>query len=187
MKKQCVLLCVVIGGVFVTGCSTSVDQAHLDYQTKLNMAYSQLQNGRPQATEQYLNDARKIAEENGYQQGAIHQLQAELCWTDNDLECIQEQVSVMKDIDPSDPRALELEGRIFIRNGNYVQAEEYFTQAQKSYPEVLDQQRMVDLISLVRGLQNYQQGNPHVAHRYFQDIQGVELQYAIDKALKELD
>ena len=90
------------------------------------------------------------------------------------------------DIDAEDPFAMELMGKVCLKEARYTDAEKYFVDAQSRYERQKDSNRIIDLISLTRGLTEYQNGNPRVASRYFKEIQNVELQYAVNKMQKDV-
>ena len=61
----------------------------------------------------------------------------------------------------------------------------HFVTAKAGYSSPEDQQRVDDLILLVRGLAAYAAGDPDVARKYWKQITSPELRFSVDKAVRE--
>ena len=187
MSRKTVLTLLVACGtpMLLSGCGGQ-DLVRQTYESKLSSAYSQLENGRFSSAMSPLEQASKIAEENGYNQTEIKKLKAEACLGVGDLVCAYDQAQELLNTEPSNPYALELLGKVCIREKRYSEAEEYLNKAKLEHKETADISRVTDLIAVTRGLSAYSEGNPKLAERYFRSIENVDLQFSIDTTRKNL-
>mgnify|MGYP000082393125 CR=1 FL=1 len=145
-KTVLTLLVVCVIGMFLSGCGGQ-DLVRQTYENKLNGAYSQLQNGRFSSAMSPLEQASKIAEENGYNQTEIRKLKAEACLGIGDLVCAYDQAQELLNTEPSNPYALELLGKVCIKENRYSEAEGYLSKAKLEYKETSDISRVTDSVS----------------------------------------
>ena len=171
--------------LIASGCSES-NMARTNYDNRLNSAYSQIQHQRFDAAIKHLEEAEKIAKENSYDKTQPARLMVEAyLGTGNTIEAYNHAKTLL-DTDAEDPFAMELMGKVCLKEAKYDDAEKYFVDAQSRYEQQKDSNRITDLISLTRGLTEYHNGNPRLASRYFKEIQNVELQYAVNKMQKDV-
>ena len=187
MKAKMLVSTVLVSALLLvaSGCSQS-NMARTNYDNRLNSAYSQIQHQRYDAAIKHLEEAEKIGKENNYDKTQPGRLMAEAyLGTGNTIEAYN-QAKTLLDADAEDPVAMELMGKVCLKETRYADAEKYFVDAQSRYEQQKDSLRITDLISLTRGLTEYHNGNPRVASKYFKEIQNVELQYAVNKMEKDV-
>lgn len=187
MKSQMFMGLMALSAVLLvsTGCSQS-NMVRTKYDNRLNSAYNQIQQQRYEAAIKNLKEAEKIANENSYDKTEIVRFMTEAYLGTGDTIEAYNHAKRLLDKNVDDQFAMELMGKVCIREARYADAEKYFVDAQSTYEQQKDISRVTDLISLTRGLTEYQNGNPRVASRYFKEIQNVELQYAVNKMQKDV-
>ena len=173
-----------VGLLISAGCAT--DMARSNYDNKLTSAYSQLEAGKHEQVLKILKAADNIAKENSFEKTELTQLQIEAYLGLGDTVRAFTHASELLDKNSSGPYANELIGKVLLKDARYAEAEKHFVTAQQGYKFQDDILRVSDLLALTRGLSQYEIGNPKLAQRYFRDIQNVELQYAVDKAQKDM-
>jgi tetratricopeptide (TPR) repeat protein len=199
MKKLVSILTVCIWLLPFMGCSTPeptisqkvesqmVDFNELNFQNKLSLAQSYLQQNKPALALGALSEASRLAEENGYQQVDIAMLRCEAHLKLGETIEAYNQAKELLDVDLHAPINNELMGKCLLKDGKFHEAETHFTAAQQAYTNPVDIDRAKDLVSLARGLIAYEEGNLKLAERYFQAIVDGDLQYAVDTARKDIE
>lgn len=179
------IVLVSVALLLFSGCA-STDTARLDYQNKLTSAYRLLESGNHDLALNNLEQAEKIAEKNSFDKTEALQLRVEASLgIGNNIEAFNYAKELL-DKNLADPYANELLGKVLLKDSQYSEAEKHFVAAQQAYKSEENTARVTDLLALARGLSQYQSGNPKLAQRYFREIQNVELQYAVDKAQKDV-
>jgi len=187
MKSKTIItvIAVSVALLLFSGCA-STDTARLDYQNKLSSAYRLLESGNHDLALKNLEQAEKIANTKNIDQTESLRLRVEACLgIGNNVEAFNYAKELL-DKNPDDSYANELMGKVLLKDSQYSEAEKHFVAAQQTYKSEADLARISDLLALTRGLSQYQSGNPKLAQRYFREIQNVELQYAVDKAQKDV-
>ncbi len=168
-----------------TGCSQN-NIARAKYDKRVNTAYSQIKQQRYDTAIAQLEEAQKIADEESYNKSQSVRLMVEAyLGKGNTIEACQ-LAKTLLDTNSQDPYAMELMGKVCLRETRYADAERYFVDADSRYEQPEDNGRIADLLSLTRGLTEYEKGNPRVALRYFKAIRNVDLQYSVNKMEKEV-
>ena len=169
----------------LTGCATT-NRSKLDYGDRIHAAYQNLEKGSFGQAMKDLESATRLAAENGYDQTQIKCLLAEIHLGKGDtLEAYHEAKELIEK-DEEDPYANELLGKIYLRQGGFLGAEQYFLTAQAEYEDARDIARAKDLVALAKGLNAYKAGSPRLANRYWGEIQDPSLRYSLDGAQKEM-
>lgn len=184
-KKNLVIMLIICAATLaLAGCAA--DMARVDYDKRINTAFSQLQNGQPTQAIMNLEVASKIGEENDYDQTELKHLFVEThLGLGNNVEAYN-QAKTLLDKDPQDAYANELMGKVLLKEGQYSTAETHFVTAQQTYEAPIDVSRINDLIALARYFSAYHDGNPRLAKSYLREIQNADLQHAVDKAEKDI-
>lgn len=184
-KKNLVIMLIICAATLaLAGCAA--DMARVDYDKRINTAFSQLQNGQPTQAIMNLEVASKIGEENDYDQTELKHLFVEThLGLGNNVEAYN-QAKALLDEDPQDAYANELMGKVLLKEGQYSTAETHFVTAQQTYEAPIDVSRINDLIALARYFSAYHDGNPRLAKSYLREIQNADLQHAVDKAEKDI-
>ena len=189
--KAVTLVCVAMGLLVISGgCATK--GARADYDSNLRMARTQIGDGQNEKALGSLDIARKIANENEYDQSGIELLSAEVSLRSGDNDGASEQVQKLVDGDAKEPYEKELKGKALLKKGRYAEAETNFVAAQKQFEAqkkdnyALDVSRTSDLVSVARYFLAYQNGDLGKARGYMHEIENPELQHALNKAQKEV-
>lgn len=187
-KRNLIVLLIACSVVMaLAGCATDMSKAnYIDYRGKLNAAHVQLQNGQPSRAMNFLEEANKLAEENGYKRTELKKLTCEAFLSLGDTVSAYNQAKELLDEDPQNAYPNELMGKVLLKEGKFGEAEKYLLRAQEKYEASEDISRAEDLVALTRGLSAYEDGNPRLAGSYFRAIQNADLQYAVDKAQKDI-
>ena len=180
-----IMLLLACSAVMVfAGCSGNA--ARVDYNKKLKTAFSQLEKGDPERAAENLEQARQIAQENGYDQTEVDRLNVEANMGIGNNVDAYAQAKALLDANPEDPFANELMGKILLKEGQYSQAEKHFITAQEAYESKIDLARAADLLAMSRYFAAYEHGNPRLAESYLHEIKDADLQHALDKARKDV-
>jgi Tfp pilus assembly protein PilF len=186
MNKKNLVIMLIICAVSLAFAGCSTDMARIDYDKRINTAFGQLQNGQSTQAIRNLEVASKIGEENDYDQTELKRLFVEThLGLGNNVEAYN-QAKALLDEEPQDAYANELMGKVLLKEGQYSAAEAHFVTAQQTYEAPVDVSRINDLIALARYFTAYHNGNPRLAKDYLREIQNADLQYAVDKAEKDI-
>ena len=186
MSKEKLITLLLTASLLMASGGCATDMARVDYDNKINTAFAQLQDGRPSQALKNLELAGKIGEENGYDKTELKQLFVEAnLGLGNNVEAYA-QAKELLDSNPQDAYANELMGKVLLKEGQYSEAEKYFTTAQAGYEAPMDSARVSDLITLARYFAAYEEANPRLADGYLREIQNADLQLAVDKAQKDI-
>jgi tetratricopeptide (TPR) repeat protein len=160
--------------------------ARVDYDNRMRAAFAQLQDGQHQQALDNLQRAGQIAQEKGYNQTELKRLLVETnLASGNNAEAYSKAEELLKE-SPQSAYANELMGKVLLKEGDYGEAEKYFIRAREGYEASVDTSRTSDLVVLARYLAAYKEGNPRLAARYLREIKDSDLQYAVDKAQKDI-
>jgi tetratricopeptide (TPR) repeat protein len=158
----------------------------MNYDNQIQTAYSQLQKGKPEQALDSLQTAKEVGQENGYDQTELDRLYVEANINSGNLVEAHRRANELLTADSEDACANELMGKVFLKDGQYDEAEKYFVKAQAGYESEVDISRAQDLVSLSRYFSAYEQGNLRLADRYLREIRDPDLQHVVDKAQKDI-
>lgn len=184
MNNKTTIIILLATAVMQVGCATT-DIAKISYESRIKAAHSHLQNGAFGRAMYDLESAAKTAQQKGYDQTQLKCLLAEMYLGRGDTLEAYHQAKELLEKNDRDPYANELLGKIYLKEGGFLGAEQYFLTAQAEYESADDVSRVKDLVALARGLSAYEAGSPRLADRYWQEIKNPDLQYSLGKAQKE--
>ena len=182
MSKTHLIVLLVVCGVIIASSGCASDMVRVDYDKRIKTAFGQLQHGEPLLALDNLQAAETIGQENDYNQTEIKHLLVETQLSLGNNTEAHNQAKKLLDTDPQDAYANELMGKVFLKNGQYDEAENYVIRAEKAYKADVDISRAHDLVALSRYFSAYEQGNPRLAERYLREIQNPDLQNAVGEA-----
>ena len=187
METRTLITLLATCGIAMISAGCATDMARTNYDNRIVSAYGQIQQQRYDSAIKHLEEAKRIAEQNSYDSTETVRFMVEAYLGTGDTIEAYNHAKELLDKNAEDPFALELMGKVCFKDGaRYADAEKYFVDAQSRYEQEKDIARVTDLISLTRGLTEYQNGNPKLASRYFKEIKNVELQYAVNEIQKDV-
>jgi tetratricopeptide (TPR) repeat protein len=186
MDKKHSMVQLVACGIIIVSAGCATDMARVDYNNRVQTAFGQLQQGEPLPALDNLQAARKIGQENDYDQTEIKHLLVETHLSLGNNTEAHNQAKTLLDTDPQDAYANELMGKVLLKDGQYSEAEKCFVRAEKVYQAEVDISRARDLVALSRYFSAYEQGNPRLAERYLREIQNPDLQHAVEEAEEDM-
>jgi len=186
MSKTHTMALLIGCGVIIVSAGCASDTARINYDNRIKTAFGQLQKGESSQALDSLQMAREVGQENGYDQAELNRLSVEVNLGSGNLAEAHRQANELLTADPKDAYANELMGKVFLKDGQYSEAQKYFVKAQEIYESEVDISRASDLVALSRYFNAYEGGNPRLAERYLREIQNPDLQHVVDKAQKDI-
>lgn len=181
LNRRSIIL-VLVCAALLTAAGCGGNAARTEYNNKLKAAFSQLEKGEPETAAAHLEQAKQIADENGFEAVEVDRLLVEANMGLGNMVDAHAQAKTLLDADAEDPFANELMGKIQLKQGEYAEAEKHFVAAQENYQAELDVVRAGDLLAMSRYCSAYERGNPRLAESYLREIRNADLQHALDKA-----
>ena len=186
--KTVIALLVTVGALTIcTGCATQTADFRINYNSSIQTASAQLENGQALEAAANLDSARAVAEEHGYDKTPIERLAVEVNLRMGNTVQAFDQAETLLDTDPQDPYAHELLGKCLLRDGEFKKAEDHFVSAHKGYQTPNDVARAQDFIAVARYFLAYADGNLRLAEGYLREVRNPDLLRSIDKARKEVE
>lgn len=187
MKRRIKLIifpAVLVLGILFSGCA-STDKARVNFESRLSMAYSHLENGTYAEAVKNLEKADKMARDKNYDRTELRCLLAEAYLGGGEtLEAYHITKKLLEE-DDRNPYANEVFGKIYLRQGGFPGAEQHFLTARDEYTSEEDVSRAGDLLVLSKGLREYEAGNARQAEQYWQKIEDVNLKRSLEVAKSE--
>lgn len=186
MSKTHTMALLIGCGIVIASAGCASDTARINYDNGIKTAFGQLQKGEPSQALDSLQVAREVGQENGYDQAELNRLSVEANLVSGNIAEAHRQANGLLEDDVEDAYANELMGKVFLKDGQYSEAEKYFVKAQETHESEVDISRARDLVALSRYFSAYEEGNPRLAERYLREIQNPDLQQLVDTAQKDM-
>ena len=142
--------------------------------------------GQTAVADERVEEARRLAKDEGSDISDVDLLAAEVQLRKNRAVSAASQARSVLARDSSHPRANEVLAKALLRIGSFDDAENHLQAAKSGYSAPVDQHRVADLISLVRGLAAHGKGDLAVAKRYWADIKDSDLRHCLDQVARDV-
>ena len=173
--------------VFATGCrtATQIVQQRTSHDV-LRDARKALVAGQTVVADQRVEEARRLAKDEGSDVSDVDLLAAEVQLRKNDAASAASKARSVLARNPDNPRANEVLGKALLQTGSFNDAESHLQAAKSGYSAPVDQRRIEDLISVVRGLAAHAKGDLPVARQYWASIKDSDLRHSLDQVARDI-